>query len=70
MADTPDNLVSEHLRALRSDMLSVKHDVGELKTTAAGMLQVLAAHDNRLLRIEQKLERIEGRLGMIDPAIP
>jgi hypothetical protein len=70
MADTPDNLVLEHLGALRSDMLALRHDMGELKTTAAGMLQVLAAHDNRLLRIEQKIERIEGRLGMIDPAIP
>jgi hypothetical protein len=34
------------------------------------MLQILAAMDNRDLRTEQRLDRIEARLGLVDPALP
>jgi len=44
-------------------------DIREIKTPTAGMMQILASHDNHMLRMEMRLERIERRLDLADPAI-
>jgi len=49
MADTIENLVLEHLRAIRADMASMKDDVRELKsrvnTLAAGQATIIQLVD-------------------------
>jgi hypothetical protein len=42
----------------------------ELRTTQAGIMQILAAMDARDLRTEGRLDRIERRLDLHDPAFP
>jgi hypothetical protein len=66
MADEPDNIVLRYLRRIDEKLDLVRDDVRELKTTQAGMLQILASHEGRLQKIETRLERIERRLDLID----
>lgn len=66
MAEEPENIVLEHLRAIRADTAALRHDVREIKKTQAAMLQVLASHETRLQHVEDRLERIEQRLGLVD----
>jgi DNA-binding FrmR family transcriptional regulator len=70
MADEADNIVLEHLRHIRGQLDAMRADISELKTTQAGILQILAASQSHALRIDEKLARIEARLGLVDPAIP
>lgn len=42
----------------------------EVRRTTTGMLQILASQDNYMLRVEERLGRIEQRLELRDPAIP
>jgi hypothetical protein len=70
MADEADNIVLEHLRHIRGQLDAMRADISELKTTQAGILQILAASQSHALRIDEKLARIEARLGLVDSAIP
>ena len=70
MAEEPENLVLHYLRRIDTRLDGMAADIRELKTTVAGILQVLASHDNHMLRMEVRLERIENRLDLHDPAIP
>jgi hypothetical protein len=67
MADEPNNLVLRYLRSIDGRLDGIARDISEIKRSQAGMLQILASHDARLLRVE---DRIEKRLGLVDPAIP
>lgn len=66
MASEPENLVLEHLRAIRAGVDALRHDVREIKKTQAAVLQVLASHEARLQHIEDRLDRIERRLELTD----
>jgi hypothetical protein len=70
MAENIDNLILEHLRHLRASVDQLKADVREIKGAQTGVLEFLATHDRRLGRIEDRLERIETRLGLVDPVLP
>jgi hypothetical protein len=70
MADEPVNLTLEYLRRIDTRLDGMAADIRELKSTVAGMLQILASQDNHMLRMEVRLGRIEERLGLVDPAIP
>jgi hypothetical protein len=70
MADDPDNLVLHCLRRLDEKVDRMAEEVREVRTTQAAMLQLLASHDNHMLRIEMRLERIEKRVALVDPAMP
>ena len=41
MTENPDKLVLKHLRAIREDVAAMKHDIAEIKTTQAAMLQLI-----------------------------
>jgi hypothetical protein len=66
MSDATENLVLEHLRAIPEELRLLRDDVSELKTTQAGMLQILASHETHLVRIDTRLDRIERRLEPSD----
>lgn len=70
MAENVENLVLEYLRRLDKKVDGIAEDVREIRTTQAAMLQLLASHDNHMLRMEDRLGRMEKRLELHDPAIP
>jgi hypothetical protein len=70
MVENVENLTLEYLRRLDGKFDLMAADIREMKTTIAGMMQILASHDNHMLRMEMRLERIEQRLDLADPAIP
>jgi hypothetical protein len=69
MAENVENLVLEYLRRLDKKVDGLAEDVREIRTTQAAMLQLLASHDNHMLRMETRLERIDKRLDLVDPAL-
>jgi hypothetical protein len=66
MADDLREFIDEHFRRFDEKLDRLISVLMELQTTQAGTLRSLAAMDNRDLSIEQRLERIEARLGLID----
>jgi hypothetical protein len=66
MADDLREFIDEHFRRFDEKLDSLISVLVELQTAQASTLQSLAAMDNRDLGIE----RIEARLGLIDPALP
>jgi DNA-binding FrmR family transcriptional regulator len=66
MADETNNLVLEHLRTIRGQLEGVAHNITEMKHSQAGILQILASHDARLLRVEERLDRIERSLELVE----
>ena len=70
MSDEPTNLILPMLRDIRSVLGKIAEDVADLKLRV-GMLEAgYASMSLRLDRIDIRLERVEKRLGLIDPAIP
>jgi hypothetical protein len=70
MADDLREFIDEHFRRFDEKLDRLISVLVELERTQAGTLQSLAATDNRDLGAEQRLERIEARLGRIDPTPP
>ena len=80
MTETVDNLVLEHLRAIRADVASIKDDVREVKhrlTSLEGAVAGLkrdqapsypdaADQHARYDRLAERLERVEHRLDLRD----
>jgi len=76
MADNIENLVLEHLRAIKADMAYIKDDVREIKsrvnTLEAGQATIIqqighltgmaAEHHVRYDRLLERIEKIERRL--------
>ncbi len=68
-----DNLVLEHLKAIRSnvdrltdDMREVKQRLGILENQYALLEKQYASLSNRLDRVDERLNRIERRLDLVD----
>jgi hypothetical protein len=76
MADEPLNPVLEHLRAIRTDIAAVREDVRELKARVSN-LEIVAGVivtsntnvQHAVDRQGDRIERIERRLGLVDPSI-
>jgi hypothetical protein len=66
MTDATDNIVLEHLRAIRTDIAKLHVKVQEIASTQSAMLQILANHGSRLDRMEGRRETIEKRLGLVE----
>lgn len=75
MAEITNELIYDVLKSLRSDMGEVKGDVRAIK----GELQAIRGHISAIAldvstlyqaagRHDERLERIETRLGLLDPA--
>jgi ribosome-associated translation inhibitor RaiA len=70
VADDLREFVHERFRRTDEKLERILAVLVELRTTQAGILQILAALDNRDLRTDQRLDRIEARLELVDPAVP
>lgn len=66
MANEPEHLILEHLRAIRGDIAKLDVRVKEIASTQSAMLQILANQGSRLDRIDEHLETIEKRLGLVE----
>jgi septal ring factor EnvC (AmiA/AmiB activator) len=72
-SEKPDNLVLEHLRAMRSDLGKIKKIVVDHAQQLIGLRKQIHALEGNTLRIEEgmargelRLEKIEKRLELID----
>jgi hypothetical protein len=72
MADDPDlrEFVHQRFRRVNEKLDKVIDALAEVRIHQAAMLQILASHDNHMLRMEVRLGDIEKRLALVDPAIP
>jgi len=61
-----DNLVLEHLRAIRGAIDGLKDDMLEVKGRLGLIEQQYAIVSNRLDRMDQRIDRIEKRLNLVD----
>jgi hypothetical protein len=73
MSETGDNVVLEHLRAMRTDLGEIKKIVIDLAQQLIGVRKQIHALEGNTLRIEEgmarvelRVEKIEKRLGLID----
>lgn len=71
MTENIENLILEHLWAIRADQSSVRDDIREIKSrltslerTMAGNYADIADQHARYDRITERLERIERRLEL------
>ena len=78
MTDNVENLILEHLRAIRADISGIKDDVREIKqrltsleAAVAGLRRDnanlygdMADHHTRYDRLAERMERIERRLDL------
>lgn len=73
MTDNVENLILEHLRHIRKGLDELRLDVGDLKTrvtaieiTLGQIVTLLAGQSGRMDRIEDRLGRVERRLELAD----
>jgi hypothetical protein len=66
MANEAENLVLEHLRAIRADISEMKLKVDELAGSYAGLLKIAASQGDAIVRLDRRVERIEKRLELVD----
>ena len=73
MTDAPDNIVLEHLRAIRADVAVIKADLADVKAMQLRMREDFNRFEGDLLRFERieagtqlRLDRIETRLNLTD----
>jgi predicted nucleic acid-binding Zn-ribbon protein len=70
MADEPDNIVLEHLRAIRNTLADLQAEMRaefhDLKVRMTGVEQGLAVLNNRVDRIEVRLQKIDKRLDLTE----
>ena len=72
MTDEPNNLVLEHLRAIRADLgamreTQVEHGMklNRLEESLAGVKRDIALHAEQLAHVEVRLDQVRGELGLI-----
>jgi hypothetical protein len=73
MNEKVENLILEHLRAMRSDLSSVKEDVNGIRAEMRAMKQQMAAfmaheatQDGDIASVKLQLERIGKRLDIVE----
>jgi hypothetical protein len=66
MADDPDNLVLNLLRAIRGDISQIKVDIIEIKERLGFLEGTYASLSRRVDRLAGDVERIKMRLDIVD----
>ncbi len=61
-----DNIVLEHLRAIRSAVDRISEDMQEVKSRLGNLEHQYASLSTRLDRVDERVFRIEKRLGLIE----
>jgi hypothetical protein len=64
MTSDVENLVLEHLRAIRGDISEMKLKIDELAGSYAGLLKIAASQGDAML--DRRIERIEKRLDLVE----
>lgn len=74
MTEQTENLILEHLRAIRLQLGRIEADVADIKgrmttmeVTTAHLMANDAGQSGRMDRLEQRLVRVELRLELRDP---
>lgn len=77
MAGQPESIILEHLRRIRGTVERTAEDVHDLKQRMTSVeYQIaqlrldVAGQSVRMDRMDSRLERIERRLDLVDPAVP
>lgn len=77
MNDKVENLVLEHLRALRGDMSEVKQSMrhtnerlAAIEHHMAGFYTTTLNHTDEISELRRRLERVERRLEIMDETPP
>ncbi len=72
MTDEPNNLVLEHLRAIRAELgivreTQIEHGVNLnwLEGSLAGVKRDIALHAEQLAHVEVRLDQVRGELSLI-----
>ncbi|GAA0770740.1 hypothetical protein E1180_11740 [Roseibium denhamense] len=73
MNEKVENLILEHLRAMRSDIVGIKADLSTLKAEMTAMRQQMAGvitlqdHDHSdIAGLKLRIDRIEKRLDIVE----
>ena len=66
MTSDVENLVLEHLRAIRGDISEMKLKIDELAGSYAGLLKIAASQGGAIVRLDRRIERIEKRLDLVE----
>ena len=73
MADEPENLILQHLRAIRERVdligerqIETMQRIGNLEVHVGNLTVQFANLSVRVDRIDARLERVERRLGLLD----
>jgi len=61
-----DNLVLEHLRAIRSTLDRMADDTQDIKVRLGNLENQYASLSNRLDRLDGRVHRIEKRLDLVE----
>jgi phage shock protein A len=77
MVNDPQEIVLEHLRAIRGDLSDLKHEVRDVKASVNSLRQEVNSLRGDLLRqeraiaaVEVDVSRINTRLGLVDQPPP
>ena len=70
MSDEPENLMLVYLRRVDTTVSRIAEDVHDLKVRMTSLEEAVVGVQRRIDRIDGRLERVERRLGLLDPAIP
>jgi hypothetical protein len=73
MAEEPHDLVLEHLRFIRADVVTLRDDMREMRTRQAAvedmfsfLVSAVTRMQHSLDRLTDRVERIEKRFGLVD----
>lgn len=66
MSPSTENLVLEHLRAIRTTVDRLADDMQEVKSRLGTLEMQYASISTRLDRMDERVSRIEKRLGLVD----
>jgi hypothetical protein len=69
MNEKVENLILEHLRAMRSDISSIKEEMAGMRATKQHMAAFMsheAAQDGDIATVRLQLERIGKRLDIVE----
>jgi predicted nucleic acid-binding Zn-ribbon protein len=66
MTENVENLIQEHLKAIRMDIASIKNRLDDPTARVTSLENLVATLLGNVLRINGRLDRIEMRMGRIE----
>ena len=66
MSEATNELMLEILKKIHASQTRVEHDIKDLKFRMGQVEQTLAHHSGRFDRLEERFERVERRLDLVD----